>query len=223
MRGASIPIALTLWLCSPVLYATAHLDNFARALQFLNAAYPDLRGHGHGLALSNNYWRNFDVTPRPLRSFALLVSPAGQTSHAPDQLLMTAHFEFAADDFIDEFNALSSRVLHADALREMTTMVLDRPTMTREAVGAALTAAGARFGPGRQEQLRIRAAATLGAVAFVTGPVKVVAVNWRQLDTTCWSVDVHARQGGTTREYAAMFEPFDGKLLHLKRGNVRAR
>jgi len=206
-------------------HAIVQVDNFARALQFLNAAYPELRGRHRGVALSNNNWRDLDAPPHPLRSFALLVKQASEprTSEVKDDLLMTAHFEFADDDYINEFNAASSRILHADELSKMRTLVLDHPTMTRETVGAALSAAGARFGPGQEKDLRVLADATLAKLAFVTGPAKVVGVKWVQLDTTWWSVDLQARQGGSTRQYGAVFEPFEGKLLHLQRGNVVAQ
>lgn len=216
---------LSAWLFSPVVHAIVHVDNFARALQFLDAAYPELRGQHRGVALSTNYWRDFDAPIHPLRSFALLVRPGSESrmSEAQDDVLMTAHFEFADDDYIDEFSAASSRILHADELSKMSKLVLDHPTMTREAVGAALTAGGARFGPAAEKDLGILAAATLAKLAFVTGSAKVIGVKWVQLDTTWWSVDVQARQNRKVLEYGAMFEPFQGKLLHLKRGNVRAR
>jgi hypothetical protein len=221
--GSVCLIALSGWLFSPVVHAVMQRDNFARALQFLNAAYPELRGRHLGVALSNNYWRDFDAPLHPLRSFALLVKPSNdsQTPPAEDNLLLTAHFEFANDDYIDEFSAGSSRMLHAEELSKMSTLVLDHPAMTREGVGAALSAAGAKVGPGQDKELRVLADATFARLTFVTGVSKVIAVNWLQLDGTWWSVDLQARQSSTVRRYSALFEPFEGKLVHLKRGNIQ--
>lgn len=222
-RTASL-IAFSLWLCAPVLDASARVDNFTRAWQFLKAAYPELRGKGHGLAISNNYWRNFDVSAGPLRSFALLVNRArAQTSSTSDELLMTAHFEFADDQFLDEFSAAGSPMLHGEELEKMAALVLNNRGMTIEAVGTALTTAGARFGPRQEKDLRATVEATIAAVTFAVGRAKVVSVEWWQVDTTCWRVDLEARQGKNVREYGAVFEPFEGKLLYLKRGNSRAR
>ena len=157
----------------------------------------------------------------PPRSFALLVKPSNdsQTPPAEDNLLLTAHFEFANDDDIDEFGAGSSRMLHDEELSKMSTLVLDHPAMTREGVGAALSAAGAKVGPGHDKELRVLADATFGRLAFVTEILKVIAVNWLQLDGMWWSVDLQARQGSTVRRYSALFEPFEGKLVALKRGS----
>ena len=213
-------LAVVVSLTSTGLGAQPRTDNFERALRFLDAVFPQLKGQQHGVALSNNYWRNYDAPLHPLRSFALLISPAG----APDgQLLLTAHFEFTTDDYVDEFLVGADTLLQRQARHRIVELVRQQPAISKEGVGSALTEAGARFGPTQENEFRRLAVTKLQALRFAIGASKLTSVEWLQVDDAIWRVGLEARQSGHTYDYTALFEPFQGYLFVLKRGALHNR
>jgi hypothetical protein len=214
--GTAISASLAL---TPPLVPTS--DNYTQGLLFMRAAYPELTGRKLGLVLGSPYARNYDVPVHRLRSFALILEEKSGTNDSPHSAdtaqIVRANFEFDSHDRLVEFVAIESPFMKSRERDDARAMILAHSGWSPTQLGMALKEKGARFYPPDEEPMRRQVELVLARLTPLLGSGRVSGIEWLQRDEPLWRTQVRLQNRGSNSTYQMIWEPFDGKLVALRR------
>jgi hypothetical protein len=210
--GVSAAVVLATSVVSPP-------DHYAYGLLFLRAAYPELNGRKLGVGLGSPYPRNYDVPIHRLRSFALILEegpmPNGPTHETEAAPFLRANFEFDSRDRLESFVAFETPFTRARERHDAEAMMRAHREWSPTQAGIALKDMGARFYPPDDTSIRGQVELVLQRLTPLLGSGRVSGTEWLQLDELVWRTQVRYRDDRSV--YQMLWEPFDGKLVALRR------
>jgi len=160
-------------------------------------------------------WRSLDQPALPLTSVVLTVGRLNRSE--PVEPILSAHIDFTLEGTLYDFNAAASPYANGQKVRALGKVLSSHSEWTDKQVAAAVTAAGARFGPDRQRELQQELERLFQGLGKVLGKMKPGALLCTNDDTPEWSLDVVVSTPIGDLTYGASVEPFDGRLYFLSR------
>lgn len=196
-------------------------DNFAQALRFLRAVYPDLVDQGLGIYLGSPYVRKYDIPVRPLRSFSLILEHSATADHTDvktrDSPFLRGSFEFDSHDRLEAFVADESPFLKSSERRQARDTMSAHRSWSPTELAMTLKQNGARFVPPDEQAIRRHVGEVLERLTPVMGVCRLVRVDWLQNDDPLWLTQVRFKRDPSGPSYQLLWEPFEGRLVALRR------
>ena len=209
-------------------------DTYTAAIRLMRAFYPELSGKGINVDVKALY--PFDADG-PLLSFYVQVSASDQTgriafppypSSADRVGQLSAHFQFDGRDRRIFSIFANGPFLNSEKQKAVTKLVDEHPEWSEAQMTAALSTAGAKFGPNQKEDLLARF--PLKELEPILGKIEMGPAEFTFRGNTepphyavmDWSIRFRASKNGKSDEYTMSVEPFGGKVVSFGRRPIAA-
>lgn len=194
-------------------------DAVAQARALANAMYPSLAGQDlRAQVLADLY---YDTDPQPLNEFRYVIMP-GTDARARD--LLGVYVTLVDDDGRIGSCTVAGDYVNTTRFFDLWPTLEAHPEWSEAQDSEALRTAGAEFGPWNRE----------GFLAQTLPRLRALGPHWGRLTTWTAAFEMRYREGEQpqpvmkwrmevalnsprgTRRYRLLFEPFEGKLVHLR-------
>jgi len=209
-------------------------DTYIAAIRLMRAFYPELSSKGINVDVKALY--PFDADG-PLLSFYVQVSASDQTgriafpaypSSADRVGQLSAHFQFDGRDRRIFSIFANGSFLNYEKQEALTKLVDEHPEWSEAQMTAALSTAGAKFGPNQKEGLLARF--PLKELESILGKIEMGPAEFTFRGNTepphyavmDWSIRFRASKNGKSDEYTMSVEPFGGKVVSFGRRPLAA-
>ena len=187
-------------------------DAYSRSLALLQLAYPELAGQRLVTLVNGDDWTAFDAPVVPLRGLVLTVARPAATDRDAPRPILTARFLWGAVRTTLVSLSVSGELVDDARRREARQFTHGDTLPSVAAVLAKLSQLKARFVT--EAAIRDHAYQQFARLAPLLGRIELASIALA-IDGPFWRATVFISTPTGRREYGALFEPFEGRLIAM--------
>ena len=196
---------------SPLQSPVEPSDAYSRSVALLKLAYPELTGQGL-VMLVNGEWTDFDAPPLPLLGLGITVAHRVANSHDAPRPLLTPRILWSVEPHTLIRLDVSGGSVDDPRRPQVRQFWLREPPPSADDVLAKLADLNAKFVT--EARMREHASPQLARISPLLGRIELQEISFAP-DGPFWRATVFISTPTGRREYAVLFEPFEGRLVSI--------